>query len=249
MEGNEPGQSEEEDGGAGMVHRDAVREYLLDVFPMEKRAGTHCLIRKGAVTMFRVLLVLLLLLMGSCSSFAGPYARADAAAAKPPVLVQVSDKTFPDFYEDILLHNRAKNVNLHLEKVNEEPVEGEAYDIYLVAAKRPNASDKKSALIQIFTNKAGYVSKIAILVMMNNQEGIRAACLSEYVLLGALGIPDHTDKMFMKYVLSHRIPFTTAIWDEWANRNLVVYHGPSPVSDAAFYIRITAYDKRFPNSR
>ncbi|WP_302123235.1 hypothetical protein, partial [Acidaminococcus fermentans] len=42
---------------------------------------------------------------------------------------------------------------------------------------------------------------------------------------------------------------TTAIWDEWANRNLVVYHGPSPVSDAAFYIRITAYDKKFPNSR
>lgn len=232
-----------------MVHRDAVREYLVDVFPMEKRAGTHCLIRKGAVTMFRVLLVLLLLLMGSCSSFAGPYARADAAAAKPPVLVQVSDKTFPDFYEDILLHNRAKNVNLHLEKVNEEPVEGEAYDIYLVAAKRPDFPDKKSALIQIFTNKAGYVSKIAIMVMMNNQEGIRAACLSEYVLLGALGIPDHTDKTFMKYVLSHRIPFTTAIWDEWANRNLVVYHGPSPVSDAAFYIRITAYDKRFPNSR
>lgn len=242
-------QSEEEDGGAGMVHRDAVREYLLDVFPMEKRAGTHCLIRKGAVTMFRVLLVLLLLLMGSCSSFAGPSARADAAAAKPPVLVQVSDKTFPDFYEDILLHNRAKNINLHLEKVNEEPVEGEAYDIYLVAAKRPDFPDKKSALIQIFTNKAGYVSKIAIMVMMNNQEGIRAACLSEYVLLGALGIPDHTDKMFMKYVLSHRIPFTTAIWDEWGNRNLVVYHGPSPVSDAAFYIRITAYDKRFPNSR
>ena len=232
-----------------MVHRDVVREYLLDVFPMEKRAGTHCLIRKGAVTMFRVLLVLLLLLMGSCSSFAGPSARADAAAAKPPVLVQVADKTFPDFYEDILLHNRAKNINLHLEKVNEEPVEGEAYDIYLVAAKRPDFPDKKSALIQIFTNKAGYVSKIAIMVMMNNQEGIRAACLSEYVLLGALGIPDHTDKMFMKYVLSHRIPFTTAIWDEWGNRNLVVYHGPSPVSDAAFYIRITAYDKRFPNSR
>lgn len=230
-----------------MVHRDVVRECLVDVFPMEKRAGTHCLIRKGAVTMFRVLLVLLLLLMGSCSSFAGPYARADAAAAKPPVLVQVSDKTFPDFYEDILLHNRAKNINLHLEKVNEEPVEGEAYDIYLVAAKRPDFPDKKSALIQIFTNKAGYVSKIAIMVMMNNQEGIRAACLSEYVLLGALGIPDHTDKMFMKYVLSHRIPFTTAIWDEWGNRNLVV--GPSPVSDAAFYIRITAYDKRFPNSR
>lgn len=86
-----------------MVHRDAVRECLLDVFPMEKRAGTHCLIRKGAVTMFRVLLVLLLLLMGSCSSFAGPYARADAAAAKPPVLVQVSDKKFTEFYEDILL--------------------------------------------------------------------------------------------------------------------------------------------------
>ncbi|SDX39039.1 hypothetical protein SAMN05216495_1381 [Acidaminococcus fermentans] len=113
--------------------------------------------------MFRVLLVLLLLLMGSCSSFAGPSARADAAAAKPPVLVQVSDKKFTEFYEDILLHNRAKNVNLHLEKVNEEPVEGEAYDIYLVAAKRPNASDKKSALIQIFTNKAGYVVRVGLI--------------------------------------------------------------------------------------
>lgn len=199
--------------------------------------------------MGKVLLGIFLMLMGVCPSFTGLAARADATAAKPPVLVQVSDKTFPEFYEDILLHNSAKNVNLHFEKVNEKPVEGEAYDIYLMAAKRPNAPDKQSALIQIYTNKAGYVSKIAIMVMMNNQEGIRAACLSEYVLLGALGIPDHTDKMFMKYVLGHRIPFTTAIWDEWANRNLVVYHGPSSVSDSAFYIRITAYDKRFPAAR
>lgn len=199
--------------------------------------------------MGKVLLGIFLMLMGVCPSFTGLAARADADAAKPPVLVQVSDKTFPEFYEDILLHNSAKNVNLHFEKVNEKPVEGEAYDIYLMAAKRPNAPDKQSALIQIYTNKAGYVSKIAIMVMMNNQEGIRAACLSEYVLLGALGIPDHTDKMFMKYVLGHRIPFTTAIWDEWANRNLVVYHGPSSVSDSAFYIRITAYDKRFPAAR
>lgn len=199
--------------------------------------------------MGKVLLGIFLMLMGVCPSFTGLAARADAAAAKPPVLVQASDKTFPEFYEDILLHNSAKNVNLHFEKVNEKPVEGEAYDIYLMAAKRPNAPDKQSALIQIYTNKAGYVSKIAIMVMMNNQEGIRAACLSEYVLLGALGIPDHTDKMFMKYVLGHRIPFTTAIWDEWANRNLVVYHGPSSVSDSAFYIRITAYDKRFPAAR
>lgn len=199
--------------------------------------------------MGKVLLGIFLMLMGVCPSFIGLAARADAAAAKPPVLVQVSDKTFPEFYEDILLHNSAKNVNLHFEKVNEKPVEGEAYDIYLMAAKRPNAPDKQSALIQIYTNKAGYVSKIAIMVMMNNQEGIRAACLSEYVLLGALGIPDHTDKMFMKYVLGHRIPFTTAIWDEWANRNLVVYHGPSSVSDSAFYIRITAYDKKFPAAR
>lgn len=68
--------------------------------------------------------------------------------------------------------------------------------------------------------------------------------MSEYVLLGALGIPDHTVKLFMKNLLGRRIPFTTAIWNEWANRNLVVYHGPSYVTDLAFCIRITAYDIR-----
>ncbi len=73
--------------------------------------------------------------------------------------------------------------------------------------------------------------------------------MSEYVLLGALGIPDHTVKLFMKNLLGCRILFTTAIWNEWANRNLVVYHGPSSVSDAAFCIKITAYNKGFPNSR
>lgn len=195
------------------------------------------------------LLITILAFMGLCAPLTGSAIKCDASATDTPTLVQVSDKTFIDFYNDILLHNKAKGVNMTFESVNIEPLEGKDYDSFLLMARRPNILGKHGAAISIFSNKAGCVSKIVIMAPTNNSESILDAHKAEYIILGALGIPDNIDKAFMRDLLARRTPFQIALWNNWSHRNIVVSHGPSPESSSLFYIRIIAYDKMFSRER
>lgn len=172
------------------------------------------------------------------------------AANRPlPKLVQVSDRNFEDLYELFLLHNEAKSANLSIEKVTDEPIPGEVYDGYMLLARRKGISGKHAAVITFYTNKAGPVSKITIMAPMNNKEAKLDAFVSEYVLLGALGIEDSRDKAFMRDILSRPFPFQIALWDYETGRNIAVRHEPSPTTDTLYYIKITAYDQLFPKER
>jgi hypothetical protein len=195
------------------------------------------------------ILMAVLVLLGLWGPMPGMAAVGEAAAYRRPVLVQVSDKKFEDFYELILMYNDAKETKLDFEAFNREPVKGEAYDTYLVGAKKHGVSGKSGAVIYLFANKAGPISKIGIMAMKDDKEGVQAALLSEYVILGALGLPDTVEKKFLHQFVSRGFPAQLAVWNSWSNRNLVVYHGLADVSDRAFYIRITAYDRRFPPVR
>lgn len=175
--------------------------------------------------------------------------KADAANRPLPKLVQVSDRNFEDFYQLFLLDNQARGNHLKIENITDEPYPGEAYDTYILMASRKGIPGKHAAVICLYTNKAGPVSKITITAPMDNNEAKLDAYVSEYVLLGTLGIEDTRSKAFMRDILARQIPFQIALWDYETGRNIAVHHEPSPTTDTLYYIKITAYDQLFPKER
>ncbi|MCD2435371.1 hypothetical protein LQE88_05120 [Acidaminococcus sp. NSJ-142] len=176
-----------------------------------------------------------------------PLPVCSAAGAAAPELVQLTDMSFPEFFQLLEAHSAAKGTGLTFDKPPAEPIPGKLYDAYVFGAVRKGVPGQHGVFITAYANKAGYVSKVALAVPVSNGEALQDAYAAEYALLGVVGIEDTKAKRLMGYLKARRVPFEVAVWNHWAQRNLVISHGPASISDKVFYIRLTAYDKTFPS--
>lgn len=160
-------------------------------------------------------------------------------------LVQISDSNINDFYLNLKLHNLAKKTNLNFSSISQMQVsESSDFEPYIVLVK--SNDNTEPCALAIFTNRAGFVSKIMINTDYNSKKAMNTACKLEYVLLGTLGIDDIIARDFIDDIWRNSVPpFKIAVWNERTNRNIIVEHGPSFTSASLFQIRMTAVNRKF----
>ncbi|WP_288201117.1 hypothetical protein [uncultured Megasphaera sp.] len=199
--------------------------------------------------MRKILFSILLACVLALSITPGTTQVSQAATTQAPILVQISDLQFPEFYHSMLVMNQAKDLRLNIEKIVDYSIPGQYYDSYLVSATRSTNPKDHAAVITIFTNKAGYVSKLTITAVMDNPEAKLDAYRAERLILRTLGVGVTQSKAFQQDILARDIPFQTAYWLDNSKRNLIVSHAPSPSLDSLLYIRMTAVDKKLSPER